>query len=347
MPGMPKTKAAKTMTTIFTADLHLSANPRDAYRFHFLEHALPKLIHKYKARRVIVGGDVAEVKDGHPAVLVNRVVDGFARLVEEHGVDLIFYTGNHDYVRADVPFWRFLQHVQRVRWITNPTTILMQGLGRCLFLPFTPRPDKDWDSGYFVDDYDWFFCHQTFGGAISESGRKIEGNPPPFTKDAKVVSGDVHVPQKAGPVTYVGAPYTVDFGDAFEPRVLVLDRNKMHSVSVEGPQKRLVGAGVRGKHISFSGAGVVPGDIVKVKVGLNKSIYSRAEIRAAAREWAQESGVTLHAVQIIAARPERTEKTTVRRDRRSDEDLVRAYAKKMRKGKVTLGAGLKITEEVV
>ena len=80
-----------------------------------------------------------------------------------------------------------------------------------------------------------------------------------FSKGAKVYSGDIHTPQKAGPVTYVGAPYLVDFGDDYAPRVIVLDGNKEISVPVPGPQKRLIIWG-------DNQLDAKPGDILKIRV---------------------------------------------------------------------------------
>ncbi len=51
-------------------------------------------------------------------------------------------------------------------------------------------------------------------------------------------------------------------------------------------------------------------------------------------------------MQVVAPKLEKLEKVAAQRSPTSDADLVRAYAKKMGKGKVTLAAGLKIAEEV-
>lgn len=336
------------MTTLVTADLHLAENPRDAYRFKFLEETLPALIRDHDVTRVFVLGDLCEVKDHHRAPLVNRIVDGFAALTKD--VDLYVLKGNHDYVAEDVPFYRFLQHLDRVKWINEPLAVKLRGLGDCLFLPHTKHLD-DWVD-YMFDSHDWFFCHQTFAGA-KDRGYVAEGEKAPFTGNAKVISGDVHVPQKLGPVTYVGSPYLIDFGDSFDPRVLILNDEEMKSVSVPGPQKRLMtlsGLDPLGAlSMKHPFAGVLPqiqeGDVVKVKVELSDGRLSRAEVRAAVTDWAHKAGVTLYETKIIAAAPQRTEKKAAQ-THRTDDELVRAYAKRMGKDdKTTLAAGLKVVEE--
>lgn len=331
------------MKTFVTADLHLSDNPRDAYRLRWFER-LPELAKSLGAKRVLVLGDITEAKDGHRAGLVNAVVDGFAALAE---VAIVYVLcGNHDYVAQDVPFYRFLRHLRRVRWINSPTPLKLSGLGECLFLPHARAPD-DWVD-HMHDSYDWFFCHQTFNGA-DLGGRKAEGggfDPGLFRGRGgtfRVVAGDVHVPQTVGPVTYVGAPYAVDFGDRYAPRVLLLEEGKVpRSIPTEGPQKRLIVLRDRDRYPD-----VAPGDIVKLRVCPARGNETpRAEWRAQARRWADAAGVELHSVQVVAPAAEPGAIAAARsRSRRSDEDLVRAYAKKMGKGRATAAAGLKIVEE--
>jgi len=70
-------------------------------------------------------------------------------------------------------------------------------------------------------------CHQTFDGAIAETGVRLNGLSTGTLAAAKpllVLAGDVHRPQHQGIVHYVGAPYHVRFGDDFEPRVLLTER---------------------------------------------------------------------------------------------------------------------------
>lgn len=254
-----------------------------------------------------------------------------------------------------MPFFRYMRHLPRVRWINEPTRLKLRGLGDCLFLPHTKNPEEEWRA--WLGDrraahapprrHDWYFCHQAFHGAVSESGQKLAGVPRNiFPRGAHVVSGDVHKPQD----WYVGAPYLIDFGDDYEPRVLLLDGGKMRSVPVPGPQKRLVSIvgefderDLRAHQKIFRV--IRPGDVVKVRVELPAATKaSRADVRACVREWAVSEGVQLYGPEIVApkALPERAARD---RHRATDEELVRGYAKKMGQGKVAVAAGLKIMEE--
>lgn len=333
------------MTTIATADLHMAASRRDSYRWRFLEETLPAMVEEHRARRVLVLGDLTEAKSGHSAELVNRLVDALAALAERAPVYLL--RGNHDFVSEDSPFFKFSRHLPRVRWINEPTGLRLRGLGSCLFLPFSRNPGADWGM-VRLNAYDWYFCHQAFSGARGENGRAVEGTSRDiFPRGARVVAGDIHGPQRVGCVTYAGAPYLIDFGDSYAPRVLLLAGSEIRSVPVPGPQKRLITATPRDLELRADLLDVAPGDVVKIRVDLPAgSDASRAEVRALAHRWAEAAGVDLYAVEIVAPRaaPSRGDRD---RSRASDADLVRAYAKKMKQGKTAIAVGMKIAEEVV
>lgn len=344
------------MTTLVTADLHLSDNPRDAYRFEFLGR-LPTLFEQHEVTRMLILGDLTEQKDRHSARLVNAVVDHLKALSQD--VNIIILRGNHDYVSAEVPFYRFLNHIQRIRWINEPTRLSLRHLGNCFFIPHMPDPVWWQEAAPIGGDADWCFCHQTFEGADVGHGHTATGVPRTmFASGAHVISGDIHVPQKIGHVTYVGAPYTVDFGDEFEPRVLLMEEQDMcakdyRSVPCRGPQKRLVKlAGedplgalelLDGHPLAAGLPGLSPGDVVKVRIDLPPgAVESRSQIRGAVRRWGEEHGVCVHTVQIVAG-------TTATRDRkhrevqhRTDQELVEAYVQRCGATSATLKAGLKI-----
>ena len=322
--------------TLVTSDLHLAESPRDSYRLRWFEQ-LPALAQEHGVDRVLVLGDVTEVKEGHRAGLVNAVVDGFAALAAVAQVYVL--RGNHDYVAEDVPFFKFLSRVPRVRWVNEPALLRLRGLDSCLLLPHCRDPAAEWAG---VDmRADWIFAHQTFEGSDAGRGHKLSGiSRGIFPKGARVVSGDVHLPQQLGAVTYVGAPYHVTFGDEYEPRVLLLEGSKMRSVPTAGPQKRLITTSGRDPLGALDVAHPLKvisplnrGDMVKVRIELPAGTdVSRAQARQRAREWADAAGVELQAVQITAPAAGPAKIAARTRGRAPDPDLVRAYAKKMKKG---------------
>jgi hypothetical protein len=172
---------------------------------------------------------------------------------------------------------------------------------------------------------------------------KLKGIPlsifPEDTPANFIISGDIHVPQTLGPVTYVGAPYTIDFGDRFAPRVLILEEGKApRSVEVPGPQKVLIEiAGKEWPHCD-------PGDIAQIRYHLDADNYDkwpqireRVLARAAADRlvvWSIRPLVELRAPARARA-PART---------RSDREILAHYAKAAGLSKDTLETGLDLLD---
>lgn len=333
------------MSVLLTSDWHLSDNPRDDYR-HTGIATIRKLVVKHKAEYLLILGDLCEEKDRHGAWLVNRVVEHIDRLAER--CRIIIMKGNHDYLVADSPFYQFLHRIPGVTWINNPTAFDLPYLGRCMFLPHTLDWKKDWE-GLPLKENDWVFAHNTFDGADVGHGRTLRGIPTTMFPDRKhaVISGDIHVPQRLGPVTYVGAPYLVDFGDDYEPRALLIDNNqKVTSIPIEGPQKRLVEIGSHEFEL-YDKWNANEGDIVKIRVHLEPGEYAKwSEIKKAARFYADEMGLHAHTIQPVVERVEKT-KTTKRsaRAKLSDEDVLLQYVKSRGVDEKTANIGLKLVQE--
>lgn len=228
-------------------DLHLTDSLMEEYR-HLLMRDMPRVAQQHGVDGIVILGDLTEQKDRHPAKLVNRVVDHIVALSRVAPVAVLM--GNHDYKNEGYAFFQFLHKLRDVVWIGSATH--GQELGSryavfkdCLFLPHTRNYKRDWKvfkENRVFESSSVVFAHNTFNGASVGFGRQLEGIPVEyFPRKTCVVAGDIHVPQELGPVTYVGAPYTVDFGDDYQSRVLIIDGKKMESISTaEYPQKKLV-----------------------------------------------------------------------------------------------------------
>lgn len=336
------------MTALVTADLHLSENPRDQYRFDFMK-SLRTLVKKYEVDLLIVVGDLTEAKDRHNADLVNRVVTEFYKFSQLSPV--VVSSGNHDWhADAQNPFFSFLRRIAGISWVGTPTSSTdlpippLQKLGSSIFLPFAPNPEKDW-KGLKLGQYNRIFCHQAFRGAISESGRTLDFGTPVdiFPKGSNVIAGDIHKPQQIGPVTYVGAPYTIDFGDDYEPRVLLLDKGKMRSIPCEGSQKRLIdGASLSdiGKQITK----LSKGDILKIRCPLEAGgKKSWQEIKTEIREYAEKHGLIVDGIHPIVTKSKA--RTVKAKANQSDEEILRSYATHRRLHDRILKTGLWLMEK--
>lgn len=281
------------MPTLVTADLHFTDNPRDAYRFEIFT-TFHKLIEEHKVNQLLILGDITEEKNNHSDWLVNHIVDGFDKLARVCLVRII--TGNHDYTDPDIPFFSFLSKIRGINWFNTPT----QGPGSTLFLPHTTDYKRDWKNLDFTK-YRRIFCHQCFEGATGGFGKKLEGIPiSVFNNVREVISGDIHVRQRLGCITYVGAPYLVDFGDNYKPRVLLLDGDSRKSIPLEGPQKRLVELKSINALQQPIESNIRKGDILKVRVCIQSKDHARwHEYQQTVRTWGEKNGYRIEVVQPV------------------------------------------------
>ena len=328
------------MTRLVLSDPHLNDLVRDEYRHQFFDR-LPDIARKHKVDEVIILGDLTDQKDRHPARLVNRVVDHlYALAAPVRHVTVLM--GNHDYLNPEWPFFAFISKIPNVRWIN-----VVQSTKDDLFLPHTIDYQKSWSpENVQMEGWDYIFAHNTFAGAIGESGFAMRDGIPldVFPSSAKVISGDVHVPQQFGCVTYVGAPYTINFGDEFKPRMLLLDKH-VQSLPADGPRKRLMEVTAGEKLTTSIGHA---GDILKVRVQLKPSQAAKWwEIRQAFHDWGEKHGFIMHNVEpVLDVDIERVQSLTPSGSvqHKSDADLLRAYAKRFGLDDLTLKVGLKLLE---
>lgn len=321
------------MPVLITSDLHFTSNPRDLYRFDVID-TLFHFFDEYKVTTLVVLGDLTEKKDKHNAWLTNQIADHFNLIASS--VKVIILQGNHDAIDATCPFFYFLTLLRgsrQIRWVLDPTEMTIDEQWNCLFLPHTTDYIKRWGSVFELSRKpDFIFAHNTFKGTISESGLELDGIPTSvFPKGSKVISGDIHKPQKVGPVTYVGAPYQIDFGDEYEPRMLLIEDNgDVESIPCPGTQKRLV-------HVSDPlGDFVIDDtvnsqDIVKVRIAVTPEEYTKWDSMCRiVRDWGNENDITVHSIQPvleeISNRKSRNSKV-LEKSVRSDKELVMQYAK--------------------
>jgi hypothetical protein len=222
--------SAMSSKILCLSDPHLTENSRDQYRHNFM-HDLLGIIDRRKPDAVAILGDLTEEKDRHSAKLVNQIVGELGDIAAV--MPLLMLMGNHDYRNEGHPFFAFTRHIPNVAWVDKVSTSIELPeefraiFDGCLFLPHTLDYERDW-AGVDFQDFRFIFAHNTFAGAIS-NGRALDGVPAGiFPDNARVLSGDIHTPQKIGPVTYIGAPYTIDFGDDYDPRLMMVqDRSRL------------------------------------------------------------------------------------------------------------------------
>lgn len=313
------------MRRLVTSDWQLADNARDRYRTDFVVKTLPALIAKYQPDQLLVLGDLTELKDAHPAPLVNEIVNAFCSISEQ--CEIIVLQGNHDFLHNAHPFFAFLQNWKGISWISKPTI-----KDNCLYLPHTRDYKKDWKDLEF-DGWDFIFAHNIFTGVNTQTGHALAGIPPStFPKDACCISGDVHEPQAFDNIIYVGSPALCDFGDSYQPRVLLLDDLKIKSIKVYGQQKRLINCSVNriaGKRELVFDHDANEGDIVKVNVDLTMDdVAEWATIREEVESWATKNNFIVNSVIPIVAYVQGERQKLVKSTKKSDEAYLDAFVKR-------------------
>lgn len=309
------------MSILCTADIHLNDNLRDAYRHDFMRNILPSLIKEHKPGCLVIAGDLTDEKDRHRSWLVNEMILHLVTLASLCHVILL--KGNHDRVQEDMPFFQFTQHLDNVSWINSPTVY-----HDCIFLPHTTNYKRDWEGFEFKTFKGWVFAHNTFEGA-NLGGRITDTGIPTniFGKGCHVISGDIHVPQSFDCITYVGSPYTIDFGDDFEPRCLLLnDDFSKRSISYYGPQKCLLETPYHILPVAWRGQ---HGDILKIRVSIPLAKYSEwPKIKEGFMNWAQSNGYIVNSIIPIVEGGEvkKMHQKSIRKTM-SDEEIYNSYVK--------------------
>lgn len=275
----------EAVKALFTSDLHLTNQPRDEYRWQLFPWLKVKA-RKHKVDFVGILGDLTDRKDCHPATLVNRVVEELKSLSEVCPVEIVM--GNHDYdVDGDCPFFRFLNDIPGLRFYYQPVR-----RGRVLFFPHTRNFIEDWDKK-LLRGVDLVLIHQTLSGAVAENGFRLDGiDPGEFValsqvfgkRGPEVFSGDVHVPQRVGPVVYVGAPYHVHFGDRFKSRVVLWQSghkrsNKIRNLRFHAPRRLKLDV----SNLDQLNSLVWPGDQVNVTVHAHPRDWQKMRLKVKER----------------------------------------------------------------
>jgi predicted phosphodiesterase len=256
------------MSVLVISDLHLTSQPRDAYRWEVMEFIRDEANRREDVQEVWCLGDITDAKDRHPSDLVNRMVSWI--LSFEKPIRIL--KGNHDYIHGERPFFGFMDEFEGIDYITEPTRYETV-LGTTLWLPHTRTAVDDW-AEVDLSGVDIILTHQSYEGALAANGVRLESKLTPryFTKrgfEGLVLSGDIHRPQILGDVIYIGTQYPVVFGDTYDPRYIELHQThtlEVRDIPVKAPRK------MRVSMLSMDDLPELnPGDMVKITYGLNRA----------------------------------------------------------------------------
>lgn len=331
------------MRAIVTGDLHLTGRKEDEYRWKIFDYLATR-----NFEVLVILGDLCDAKDCHAASLVNRVVKSLLRFAEA-GQEVHVLMGNHDYSDPDCPFFQFVHNYPNC-YYHDRAQIWEIGNMRWAFFPHSRTPEN------YVDDMrrgakelgvDYTLCHQVFDGALSESGRALKGCDAGLLEGAgRILAGDVHVPQKVGPVEYIGAPYPIKFGDDYEPRLAVVDNvSKTFSYIYPPYMQKLVLEVTEPDQIEYEPRWK-EGDQVKVVLTLRRADFGRWEqYRKRIRRLCDRNGLVLCGVELKErVRQRLTEESKPRSVPVSHEDQFDAYCRQAAVDKSDVSVGRKLLE---
>lgn len=220
---------------LLTADLHLTDRSKDEYRWSIFPWLKKQAINR-RADGICILGDITHFKDEHTGSFLNRIIDAFIDLSEVCPIGVLM--GNHDYMDESAPSLRQLGLLPNVSWFGSPKRLRWCGAD-VFWLPHQKNAaefERLVKAEFAKSMPDLVFVHQCIEGSESSSGQALGGVNPynMFPKGAPVFAGDIHVPQTvANRVTYTGAPYPIDFGDHYSPRIIEYTTDTRTSVSIK------------------------------------------------------------------------------------------------------------------
>ena len=261
-------------------------------------------------------------KDKHSSKLVNRLVDEFKQLKPP----VFVLEGNHDYIDQDNPFFRFLSCIEGVHFILKPTEPV-PGLFKITHRP--TQAEFDASCAQIPKKPMALLVHQTFAGSIAETGGALAGlstSPIESLRPDVCWAGDVHKPQRVGPVTYVGAPYHVRFGDNFTPRVVLTDWSTKKNLFFDCPRKWSIT--VQGPEQIEGLADVQAGDQIKLCVELTREeLVEWVTVKAKCIAACKSLGLEVFGVDLKTTSAKRERARLEQPESKTSEDVLSAYCK--------------------
>lgn len=218
------------MTWLVCSDLHLTDRPRDSYRFGLFRW-LAKQQQRYNVTHTYILGDITDRKDNHSSTLVNKIIDELTLLKPP----IYVLRGNHDGIDPANPFFRFMTCIDGLEFVVDP---YFNGSIGVAFLPHQQDQEGLVKACATIRPGSIVMGHNTFDGAIAETGSRLSGlSPAPIAsaQPSVVWCGDVHKPQALNygqmKLHYVGSPYPIRFGDDFATRTLLINDRNMQNLT--------------------------------------------------------------------------------------------------------------------
>ena len=220
-------------------------------------------------------------------------------------VKVVVLKGNHDYIDQNHPFFQFVDWHPNISYFGGPGMIAVDGL-RILMLPHIHGKWRtewaDWFDGDEWVQCEYIFIHQSIAGFRTFRGGNVidvgmSQSVFHYKKtSARVLAGDIHLPQRVGRVEYVGAPYPVLYSDDFSPRIIHIQDGKESSIPVPSIRKAKLRIH---RPDELHTCNLERDDQIKVVLRLPKSQYvDWEESRKAILSFCKDKGVHLGGIEV-------------------------------------------------
>jgi hypothetical protein len=260
--------------------------------------------------------------------------------------------GNHDYLDSKLPYFKFLKEFPNIHYMSEPILDFTIGDDYVLFLPHTNNPTEDWKNVNFDYPHDYIFMHQIVSGTKFANDYVIENKKyNTFNKllknvKSKIYSGDAHVAQTVGNITYVGSPYSINYGDHWEGEAILLtEKGEEISLPFYNLVKWCINIiSIKELKELIVLQGIMKGDRVKVRIELNRcDFHLYKDMAKEVKSILKDLGVDECIVQMKPIKDESNKDVKLDKDKHiSHESIIREFAKKegLTKEDISIGMGL-------
>lgn len=325
---------------LIVSDLHLVDTKAEEYRWKIFDY-LRDVAKAHNFTDIIIAGDFVDRKDRHSSVLVNRIVESLIDLRGDPDyTEIYILAGNHDQPINGPYFWEFLNEVG-INYLTKPFI-----LDTVYLLPFSSNPVSEWKNLDFKASKA-LIMHQTGQGATVENGRELVGNNLPVLPPIPCFSGDVHRPQEANGVVYVGAPYPVKFSESWSNRIILVkdsDFKNYESIPIDIMQRAILDISSSDEldNIKYK-----PGCQWRVRYKLARGQLTKWPIEEATiREWCTKRGIELMSIEaVFEGEGLKPEVQASQIERLPPEEIIKMFCKEEKLSEEILEVGLSLVKE--
>jgi hypothetical protein len=327
------------MNYLLTGDLHLTDHPMDEYRWAIFD-VLKEFSIKHKINQVFFLGDIWDRRDRHSSLLVNRSVASIIDLQAIGHTEVIITAGNHDKPVNGPYFWEFLNEAN-LRYITKPLL-----LSDIWLLPFSSDPVSEWKDLDFKSAKA-IFMHQTGQGVTIQDHELTSNNLPTFPEGVPVFSGDVHTPQEANGIVYVGTPYPIKFSESWGNRIiLVKDDNfrDYQSVPVDIMQRAILDISSSDEMGTFK---LNPGSQVRIRYRLTGANLANWPVEEhLVRGWCETMKINPVSIEAVLEGGGLTPEVKSNQiELLSPEEIIKMFCKEEKLSEDILTCGLQLVQE--